>query len=161
VLWLQALVIQWSALAALRGELRARWEALLGLERLRLRLTLQHAEPVQDPGVDDLRQIALPPEGEGRLLPEDPAAVEKVGGLCLALDETCRALEGRFKEEAVQIGLPRHALALELRCGNARREFESAVGAYEKRRCALRMERLVAWFGYGPHYAVGRTPKVR
>jgi len=159
VLWLQALVIQLSALQALRVELRARWAALLGLEGLRLRLTLRHAESAQDPGAACLRQLEI--SLEGRWLPEEPASLERVGALCLALDETGRVLEGRFKDEAVQIGLPGHAMALELRCCNARREFESAVGAYEKRRCALRMEGLVAWFGYGPHYAVGRTPKVR
>ena len=70
-------------------------------------------------------------------------------------------LSAVFKEEALQLGLFAQWDALFVRARNAGDAFEEAVKAYEGRRLALRMEGVVALFGYKPHSTVGRAPKVR
>lgn len=163
VLWLQALVIQLSALHALRARLRARWGALIALERLCLSRILE------DPGVFS-QGYGLGVDGEalrgwregmeGLLLPEDPAALCMLRNAAPCVDRAWMEMGGRWREAARLLGIPGLGGTLYLRLNNAREAFEEAVRAYELRRAALGMERVVAWFGYKPHSTVGRTPKV-
>jgi len=158
-LWLQALVIQLSALNALREDLRARWESLLGLQRVCVRRIL-------DASCDGLRGSPVVGEDlwerlQGCLLPEDIAALAVLEEAERMVDKSLPGLSAAFKEEALRLGLFAQWDAVFVRARNARDAFEEAVKAYEGRRMALRMEGVVAWFGYKPHSTVGRTPKVR
>ena len=158
-LWLQALVIQLSALNALREDLRARWESLLGLQRVCVRRVLDascevlHGPPVLGEDVCGLLQ--------GCLLPEDFAALAVLEEAERLVETALPGLSAVFKEEALQLGLFAQWDALFVRARNAGDAFEEAVKAYEGRRLALRMEGVVALFGYKPHSTVGRAPKVR
>jgi hypothetical protein len=158
-LWLEALVIQLSALSALRGALRARWDALVWLERLCLaRLAESSGATGSVAGASvDVARVRV----QEKLLPEDVPALELLAETGRLLDEALPVLRVEMRREAERLGLPAHAEVLFVRERNARAAFEKAVEAYEQRRRALRMERVVAWFGYKPHSTVGRTPKVR
>lgn len=163
VLWLQALVIQLSALYALREHVRARWDALVDLERLCLRRLLEDPGAffgADGPGVDAGALREWEAALLGRLLPEDPAAlgILREAGDCV--ERVWLEMEGRWREEARVLGITGRGETLYLRLNNAREAFDEAVKAYESRRPALRMEGVVAWFGYKPHSTVGRTPKV-
>jgi hypothetical protein len=70
-------------------------------------------------------------------------------------------LSAEIKGDALRLGLFAQWDALFVRARNAKDAFEEAVKAYEGRRLALRMEGVVALFGYKPHSTVGRTAKVR
>jgi hypothetical protein len=157
-LWLQALVIQLSALYALRAQVRARWDALVALERLCLSRILEAPDALAGVHSGVLREweVAL----QGRLLPEDPAALVILGDAGGCLDRVWPETEARWREESRVLGIPGRGETLYLRLKNARQSFDEAVRAYELRRPALRMEGVVAWFGYKPHSTVGRTPKV-
>ena len=161
-LWLQALVIQLSALHALRERLRAKWDALLGLERRcvgRILASECASEAASEAGTP-ASCLGLWTQLNGRLLPEDPAAIAVLGEAGRLVAAWLPALRADFQAEAVRLGISAQSEALFLRERNARDGFEAAVGAYERRRCALRMEGVVAWFGYKPHSTVGMTPKV-
>ena len=159
VLWLQAVVLQISALRALREALDARWEAMLGLERLRVRRLLEGAGELPDATAVSLKNTEKLLESGLRL--GDPAALEILRAAVQSVDAAACALDAVFRGEAQRLGVPAQAHTLLLRCKNAGGAFEAALKEYETRRGALRMERLVAWFGYGPYSAVGRGRIVR
>jgi len=159
VLWLQALVLQLSALRALLEALHTRWEAMLGLERLRVRRLLEWAGELPHATAVSLKNTEKLLEPGLRL--GDPAALETLRAAVQAVDAAAPALEAVLRGEALRLGVPAHAQTLLFRCRNAEGAFYAALKEYETRRCALRMERLVAWFGHGPYSAVGMAPIVR
>lgn len=158
-LWLQALVIQLSALNALRGDVRARWECLVGLQRAcvsRVLEALCEGSPGSSVLLEDLSGRL-----RGCLLPEDAVALEILEEAERMMEMSLPELSAGLKEKALGLGLGGQWDALFVRTRNAREAFEEAVKAYEGRRLALRMGGVVGWFGYKPHSTVGRTPKVR
>jgi len=158
-LWLQALVIQLSALNALREDVRARWESLLGLQRVCVRRIFEASCEVS-PGSAALMED-LCGRLQGCLLPEDSVALAVLEEAERMVETSLPGSSAAFKKEARRLGLFAQWDALFVRARNAREAFEEAVKVYEGRRLALRMEGVVAWFGYKPHSTVGRTPKVR
>jgi hypothetical protein len=97
VLWLQANVIAYAALRALRAEARVRWEALLSLERS-LQERLASSGTVPPAALQRWKEVL-----EKSIWPEDAAAVRAVFearrlSRDLAVQSDCAVLELRSRE---------------------------------------------------------------
>ena len=108
-LWLQALVIQLSALHALREELRACWEAFVGLERLCFARVRELARDARGSGVESSPVSESSDAGlrallEGRVLPEDPAAPVVFEEAGRRLEAALPAIRAALGAEAARLG---------------------------------------------------------
>jgi hypothetical protein len=131
VLWLQAVVVACAALHALRAEVRARWNALLVLERL----LLEHRLWVADGRIAGLLQWKAVLERAGA--PEDASGLRAFFG----------AREGA--RGAVGAGVNP---VLELRCSEAVRCYSEAAALYNAQFLRLKGWPLSKWMGFVPAY---------
>jgi hypothetical protein len=162
VLYVQAVVIQLSALSALREAILTRWDALICVEKMVLSQFLERSRVAAScPPTMQEELMRLHTRLGGHLQPEDPQAREILRVSKQAIENAVSCVRPALEEEASRLGMARHWNALMMRRLNAKGELEEAVRSYEFRRCALRMTGLVAWFGYKTYSAVGSSLNVR
>lgn len=162
VLMAQALIIQLSAVRALEQALLGRWEALVSLESMFLFQVWECCHEGEGCSEDIRGEIErLRVRLTERLSPQSFEALETLRTVRLLVDAAVPLIRPAMERKALRLGIARHWGAMLPRIANAREDYECAVQDYEFRRCALRMQGLMAWFGYNRYSSVGISTIVR
>lgn len=162
ILMVQTLIIQLSATRALHQELLVRWDALVGLESVFLPQILECC--CEEIGCSEVIRATirrLDARFKEHLSPQCPEALETLRMVRFLVDTTVPQIRTKLERRALRLGMSQHWGTMLVRTANAREEFRVAVQSYELRRSALRMQRLMAWFGYNRYSSVGISSIVR